>query len=103
VAVGLIMQFGGVSADQYERVMDHLGLTLHSDSGPNWPEGIISHVAGSRFDGGWTVVDVWESQEAFDRFFDGRLGPALEAVGTLPPPAVSTFTVHNVFRHGTVS
>ena len=100
MAVGLIMQFDGVTAEQYEKVMKELGLALHSDSDAAWPEGIISHVAGGRPDGGWTVVDVWESQEAFDQFFRGRLAPAFEAVGTLPQPAVSPFTVHNLFRHG---
>lgn len=100
MAAGLIMQFDAVGANQYEQVMKELGLPLHSNSSSEWPEGIISHVAGARADGGWTVVDVWESKEAFDQFLHGRLGSAFEAVGTLPQPTVSMFTVHNHFRHG---
>ncbi len=100
MSVGLIMQFDGVGSEQYDQVMRELGLALHNDSGDNWPAGIVSHVAGARPEGGWTVVDVWESQDAFDKFMNDRLGPALGAVGTLPEPTVSPFEVHNQFRHG---
>lgn len=100
MAVGLVIQFDGVGPEQYEQVMQELGLALHDDSGANWPRGIVSHAAGARTDGGWTVVDVWESQDAFDRFFESRLGPAFGAVGTLPQPTISRFDVHNLYRHG---
>lgn len=103
MTVGLIMLFDGVSSEQYDQVMRELGLALHDDFGANWPEGIISHVAGGRPDGGWTVVDIWESQEAFDKFFNDRLGPALGAVGTLPQPTIAPFVVHNHFRHASTS
>jgi hypothetical protein len=52
-------------------------------SNPDWPSGIISHVAGFTSDGMY-VVDVWESQQDFDAFADTRLMPAFEAVGGLP-------------------
>lgn len=100
MAVGLVMQFDGIGADKYEAIMVELGLPLHDDSGSSWPQGIVSHVAGARPDGGWTVVDVWESQEDFDRFFESRLGPAFEKVGGMPQPDVSPFQAHNIFRHG---
>jgi hypothetical protein len=44
----------------YDAIMQELGLPL-GDSG-DWPDGIISHAAGSTPDGTWVVVDVWESQ-----------------------------------------
>jgi hypothetical protein len=55
MTVGLIMQFDGVSAEQYDQVMRELGLALHDDSGANWPQAIISHVAGGdqAADGPW--------------------------------------------------
>jgi hypothetical protein len=80
--------------------MRELGLALVDDSAPGWPDGIVSHVAGSRADGGLTVVDVWESQAAFDRFMADRLQPAFEAVGGVPQPAVVPFEVRNAYRHG---
>ena len=95
MAVGLVMQFASGGQAEYDAVMTHLGLGSPAvqETQP-WPEGIISHVAGAT-DGGWCVVDVWHSQEHFDRFFAGRLGPAIEAVGTIPPPTVTAFTVYN--------
>jgi hypothetical protein len=36
---------------------------------PDWPSGIISHVAGFTSDGMY-VIDVWESQQDFDAFLN---------------------------------
>ena len=103
MAIAVQLDFKGATLEQYDQVMREFGLALHDDSGPNWRKGIIRHVAGGRPDGGWTVVDIWESQDAFDRFFNDRLGPAFGAVGTLPQPAIAPFAVHNHFRHGAIS
>ena len=59
MAVCLVMQFTGVDAAKYEAVMEELGL---QSANADWPEGIISHVAGFTSDGMY-VVDVWESQQ----------------------------------------
>lgn len=99
MAVGLIMRFPGVGSDKYDAIMEELGLPF-GDMGGDWPEGIISHAAGSTPDGGWTVVDVWESQQAFDRFLASRLEPAFEKVGGMPEPDVTPFRVRNTYRHG---
>ena len=54
MAIGLVMQFAGGTAQQYDAVMEKLGL--EGDQG-EWPDGIISHFAGATPDG-WCVVDV---------------------------------------------
>jgi hypothetical protein len=101
MAVGLIMRFPDVGSDKYDAIMEELGLPF-GDTGDadDWPEGIISHATGSTPDGDWTVVDVWESQAAFDRFFAASLGPAFEKVGGMPQPDVTPFQVRNTYRHG---
>lgn len=43
-------------------------------------EGLVIHTAGDGPDG-FTVVDVWESREAFDDFMNGRIMPAMEEAG----------------------
>jgi hypothetical protein len=91
MAVCLIMQFAGMDTGKYDAVMDKLGL---SSANPNWPEGIVSHVAGRTSDG-LCVVDVWESQQDFDAFMNSRLKPAFDALGGLPQPRVTSFQVHN--------
>lgn len=97
MAIGLVLTFEGVTKEQYEAVMAPDGLDLttptNARASANWPDGIVSHVAGTT-EGGWCVVDVWESQADFDRFFAERLGPNLQRVG-LPQTVVTTFEVYN--------
>ena len=99
MAVGLVLRFPGVGSDKYDAIMEELGLPL-GDAGGDWPEGIVSHAAGSTPDGVWTVVDVWDSQKDFDRFLATRLQPAFDRVGGMPQPEVTPFQVHNTHRHG---
>jgi hypothetical protein len=65
---------GGTSA-QYDAVIRALG-----DSPL---DGNILHVAAPS-ETGWRVVDVWESQEKLQRFFEQRLGAALASAGVTP-------------------
>ena len=96
MAVGLLMQFKGVGAPKYDAIMKE--MKLYENKG-TWPDGIISHVAGATPDG-WCVLDVWESQAHFDKFFAGRLKPAFDKVGGMPMPQVTPFQVHNKYKHG---
>jgi hypothetical protein len=50
MAMCLIMQFAGVNAATYEAVMKELGLR---GANPDWPSGMMSHVAGFTSDGMW--------------------------------------------------
>ena len=51
------------------------------ESPSDWPvEGLLVHAMGQA-NGGFRVVDVWESEEAFNRFGE-TLQPALEDLGT---------------------
>jgi hypothetical protein len=56
--------------------------------------GCIIHTASEVGDG-VRVVDVWESREAIDTFFEMHLGPAFERLGAdLPQPELfETFKV----------
>ena len=48
--------------------------------GEEAPPGCIVHTA-SEVDGGVRVVDVWESRQHIDEFFQTKLGPAFAQVG----------------------
>lgn len=63
------------------------------------PEGAIFHV-GWFPDGGITVMDVYESQEQFDRFMQDRLMPAFQQIGLEGQPDVEWFDAHAVFNPG---
>ncbi len=46
-------------------------------------------------EGGWRIVDVWESQEAVNKFFQEKLGPALQEAGIAAAPP-QFWPVHNM-------
>jgi hypothetical protein len=86
----------GVGTNMYDGVNAAMGI----DSDP--PDGLLFHWAGE-VDGKWTITDVWESREAYDRFRDERLFPAIRQVSGMDPadgpqPTVSEFAVHNYFK-----
>jgi hypothetical protein len=57
------------------------------ESPDDWPvEGLLSHAAGEG-PGGFRVVDVWESEEAAQRFGE-TLIPILEEIGVEAQPEV---------------
>jgi hypothetical protein len=86
MALAFLQVFPGVRQEQYDQAVVSLqrgGIT---------GEGRIFHVAGPTEEG-WWVVDVWESQEAFDKFIQ-KLGPVLQEVG-MGPPQLKVWLVHN--------
>jgi hypothetical protein len=83
MAVGVFMEFPGVTREQYEHLVQGLGLS-------GQPEGELIHVCGPTSDGGWRTVDVWESQEAFERFVNELLIPQARALG-FPQPSKREF------------
>jgi hypothetical protein len=89
--VMMIVELPGVAQETYDLVMKELGF----DRKPSWPKGFISHAAGAG-PGGWTVVDLWESEADFDAFQQSQLGPAMLRVGGLPEPKVTVVPVHLV-------
>lgn len=93
MAIVRIQETPADSMDTYENVNRIAGVN------ENHPEGLIAHSAGLS-DGKMVIIDFWESQEAFDRFSEERLMPALrEAMGGDPPEEMSevrTYDAHNV-------
>ncbi len=76
----------------YDQVIKELETAGHGQ-----PSGRQFHVA-ARKGSGYVVTDVWESQEAFDRFFQ-ILGPLLQQVGSGPEePSMQFLPVHNVIK-----
>jgi len=91
MAVGLWVSFAEGTQEQYNAVNAEMGVE------ENPPQGLIFHAAGP-MEGGWNVIDFWESREAFDRFQQERLGPAIAAIGDEAPPnppSIKEFAVFN--------
>jgi hypothetical protein len=63
---GLILEFDRLSADDYDRVNEILGLDMNSGEG-DWPPGLMTHVGGAKEDG-WIVFELWSSRADQERF-----------------------------------
>jgi len=91
--VGMLMQIPEGTQQFYDGVME----AMEWESRP-FPEGLIAHYAGPG-ENGWTVFDVWESEEAFGRFVEERLGPAVQQVMPDAPQIAPQFIpIHNQLR-----
>ena len=90
MAVAFEMRFEGATLEQYDQVMELMGLT----DGTNKPEGAIFHWV-AKTDDGIVVVDVWESDEQFHRFAEEQIGPFTQQVGIPGPPVTTRYLVHN--------
>ena len=89
MAVAIEMEFDGATLEQYEQVMQLMGLEI----GGQAPPGALFHWAAAT-DSGLRVVDVWESREAFDRFAEEQIGPYTAQAGIDGPPAMTFHDVH---------
>ena len=71
----------GLTEQNYEEGVRQLTGTKNlMESLSDWPvPGILAHVAGQASDG-FRVVDVWESEESFQRFGE-IIGPIMQGLG----------------------
>jgi len=90
MAVVMSMRWAGVTPEQYDAVRDVVGWEEAA------PAGAELHVAW--FDGeGLHVIDVWESEQAFQTFFAERLASAIEKAGIAGEPETDFSPLHRRF------
>ena len=87
MAVAMMVDNPEGSQEIYDSVRERLGLEK--------PAGGIFHAAGPSPNGGWRVIEVWESEEDAKVFVTERLLPAFDALGAPPPPPPELWPVHN--------
>jgi hypothetical protein len=87
MAVAMVIDNPEGSQEIYERIREQLGLEK--------PAGGIFHAAGPSPNGGWRVIEIWESEEHAKRFVNARLLPAFEAAGASPPPPPQLWPIHS--------
>ena len=73
MTIGVRIKLPGVSQEQFDAVHDHVNPER------NPPKGLVFHSSGP-IDGGWGVIDFWESREDFDEFAP-RIEAGVAAVG----------------------
>jgi hypothetical protein len=87
MAVGIRAKFAGMDAEQFDK------LEAAHGARENVPAGLIFHASGP-IDGGWGILDFWESRGQFDAFVTERVGPAAAAAGVTALPEIHEFPVH---------
>ena len=89
MAVGVIFDGTGVDQAQYEQVRQQ--VTPDNRPAP----GMLYHAAGAT-ENGFCVIEVWESQEAAQQFFEQQLGQALQQANITVQPKF--FQVANIIK-----
>jgi quinol monooxygenase YgiN len=93
--VAVTQQSEQITAEAYDAVNAKAGVKEDP------PQGLIVHTAGAAA-GGFRIFDVWESREAYDRFREERLLPAIrEVIGQEAldaAPASEVYELHDVIR-----
>jgi hypothetical protein len=87
MAVAMMVDNPEGSRETYDRVRERLGVDK--------PAGGIFHVAGPSPNGGWRVIEVWDSEQDAKRFVTERLRPAFEAIGAPAPPHPQLWPVYS--------
>ena len=85
MAIGIVFDGPGVTQAQYEQALAEVV------PGGVLPPGMLYHAAGPT-DQGWRVMEVWNSQEDAQRFFDETLAQALQRAGITVQPQFSQVT-----------
>jgi len=79
MAIAVIIEMQGTPED-YQRVGQELGEQGEPAAG------MLTHI-GMQAETGVRLVEVWESQEAYDTFVRDRLRPTLQRLGVPTPPS----------------
>jgi hypothetical protein len=84
------LRWPGVTKEQYEAARQQI------DWEGDTPDGAMFHVAWFEGDG-LRVIDIWESEEAFQRFGEERLMPGVQEVGIQGQPETEFHEAHAIF------
>jgi len=84
---GVKLELPGLTQEQYD--------AMHAQIAPLGSEasGFVAHIAGPT-QGGWYVMEVWESKADFERFIQEKVSPLMPP-GAPPPNVVEEFEVYS--------
>lgn len=88
MAIGIRIKLPGATQEQFDAVHDQINPDRSA------PQGLLYHASGP-IEGGWGVIDFWESRADFEAFQDRiREGIAASGVELQGPPDIKEFPVH---------
>ena len=85
MAVVQIHELPGMTREQYEQAIRELNL-----SGP--PPGSRLHASGP-MEGGWRIVEVWESEDAAGAFYGSERFQQMVRSTGIPAPNITSYPV----------
>ena len=92
MTIGIRIKLPGVTQEQFDTAHDH----INPERTP--PKGLIYHASGP-IDGGWGIIDFWETRADFDAFAprieEGTTAAGIEMQG---PPDIKEFPVHETIQ-----
>jgi hypothetical protein len=80
----------GLTANEYRALLDKMGVETIPAAN------IFLHVT-TTIDGGYRVIEIWDSKEAFEEFLQKRLAPANEALEINRKANITVMPLHNFF------
>jgi hypothetical protein len=90
MAIAAVFDVPGGTQEEHDAATRELGPAGESLAGA---PGLLFHAAGPTADG-WRVIEVWESQEAMNRFMQEQVMPAMQRAGVNRQPSVQVMPVH---------
>ncbi len=84
MAIGMVFASDSITEAQYQQVREKVAPDNRL------APGMLSHHAGPT-QGGWCVVEIWESQEAAQAFFEQKLAQPCQAAGINVQPIMFQF------------
>src|SRR5436190_20606302 len=93
LAIGIRIKLPGVTKEQFDAAHAHINPDRSS------PPGMLFHASGP-IDGGWGVIDFYESRADFDAFLESNIQPGIVASGVQMqgPPDIKEFPVHEIIH-----
>lgn len=98
MAILMVQEFSVEEDDRSTPNYDSVSERLNVKADP--PPGLIIHTAGFTGRGVFRIAAVWESEDAWQRFRDGRLVKALmeSGGGGSPPETEYTYELHDLIK-----
>ncbi len=93
MATVMLMHWREASPEQYDQVR------ARARWDQDLPDGAKLHVCGFA-DDGMHILDIWDSEQAFNAFFEQRVRPAVAEVGIEGQPDVKFYPTHGIFAPG---